>query len=152
MSEDIEYVDYEDEDMLPDIQRLVSQDLSEPYSIYTYRFFLHNWPSLCTCVYSTDPESGNRVMIATIVSKAELEGDILQGYIAMLAVDSRFRGQGIGSKLARINIDRMAEMGCQEIVLEAEVNFPASPCVRLAHFYICSFVPSPKDLFPRGKS
>ncbi|KAG7786961.1 hypothetical protein KL910_001303 [Ogataea haglerorum] len=28
------------------IRRLVDQHLSEPYSIYVYRFFLNNWPNL----------------------------------------------------------------------------------------------------------
>lgn len=29
---------------------LVDRDLSEPYSIFTYRYFLHNWPDLCFVV------------------------------------------------------------------------------------------------------
>ena len=33
----IEFVDYHDEGELPGIQRLVSKDLSEPYSVFTYR-------------------------------------------------------------------------------------------------------------------
>jgi N-alpha-acetyltransferase 30 len=119
---EIEYVDYIDETMMTDIQRLVSKDLSEPYSIYTYRYFLHGWPNLCICVYAKDPNCGERVMIGVIVSKAEHDGMVMQGYIAMLAVDSRFRGRGIGSKLVQLTIDRMVEVGCNEIVLETEVS------------------------------
>jgi len=44
---DIEYVVYESELQMPDIMRLITKDLSEPYSIYTYRYFIHNWPKLC---------------------------------------------------------------------------------------------------------
>ena len=33
--------------------RLMTKDLSEPYSIYTYRFFVHNWPELCILVRFT---------------------------------------------------------------------------------------------------
>ena len=101
---DIEYVDYTDESMLSDIQRLVAADLSEPYSIFTYRYFLHTWPNLCICVYAKTKSTQNiheRTMIGTIVSKAEFERDdsVLIGYIAMLAINSQFRRRGIGQKV-----------------------------------------------------
>lgn len=41
---------YESELQLPHIMRLMKADLSEPYSIYTYRYFIHNWPNLCFLV------------------------------------------------------------------------------------------------------
>ena len=44
------YVNYKDERQMPDIMRLIQKDLSEPYSIYTYRYFIHNWPNLCFLV------------------------------------------------------------------------------------------------------
>ena len=47
---DLEYVVYESELQMPDIMRLITKDLSEPYSIYTYRYFIHNWPRLCFLV------------------------------------------------------------------------------------------------------
>jgi hypothetical protein len=31
---------------LPAIMQLIGADLSEPYSIYTYRYFIHAWPEL----------------------------------------------------------------------------------------------------------
>ena len=46
----IRYVVYESEEQMPDIIRLITKDLSEPYSIYTYRYFIHNWPKLCLLV------------------------------------------------------------------------------------------------------
>lgn len=61
----LEYVDYTDESILADIQRLVAADLSEPYSVFTYRYFLHNWPKLCMCVYANhiDKKVGNTLAI-----------------------------------------------------------------------------------------
>ena len=47
---DIVYVVYGSEKQMPDIMRLITKDLSEPYSIYTYRYFIHNWPKLCFLV------------------------------------------------------------------------------------------------------
>jgi len=43
----IHYVSYESEYQMPSIMKLIQKDLSEPYSIYTYRYFIHNWPKLC---------------------------------------------------------------------------------------------------------
>lgn len=47
---DIQYVSYTSELQMPDIMKLIQKDLSEPYSIYTYRYFIHNWPKLCFLV------------------------------------------------------------------------------------------------------
>lgn len=52
-ADEIRYVAYESELQMPDIMRLIQKDLSEPYSIYTYRYFIHNWPKLCFLVSST---------------------------------------------------------------------------------------------------
>ena len=46
----IHYVHYQSELEMPNIMSLISKDLSEPYSIYTYRYFIHNWPDLCFLV------------------------------------------------------------------------------------------------------
>ena len=46
----IRYLVYRNEDDLPAIMELIGKDLSEPYSIYTYRYFIHNWPQLCFVV------------------------------------------------------------------------------------------------------
>lgn len=46
----VTFVPYESELQLPHIMRLMKADLSEPYSIYTYRYFIHNWPNLCFLV------------------------------------------------------------------------------------------------------
>lgn len=52
-SHGIRYVRYESELQMPWIMRLITKDLSEPYSIYTYRYFIHNWPQLCFLVSMT---------------------------------------------------------------------------------------------------
>lgn len=46
----VEYINYENELQMSAIMRLIQKDLSEPYSIYTYRYFIHNWPKLCFLV------------------------------------------------------------------------------------------------------
>lgn len=127
---DIVYADYTDESMLPDIQRLVSRDLSEPYSVYTYRYFLHNCPRFCICAYAKDnKDPSKRTMIATVVCKLEGEGEAMHGYMAMLAVDKEYRKRGIAKKLVTMVIDRMVEDGCREVMLEAEVGCTAIDAV-----------------------
>lgn len=48
----IEFIQYESELQMPMIMKIIQKDLSEPYSIYTYRYFIHNWPKLCFLVSS----------------------------------------------------------------------------------------------------
>jgi hypothetical protein len=43
----IEYRAYGAEHHLSEVMDLIGRDLSEPYSIYTYRYFIYNWPHLC---------------------------------------------------------------------------------------------------------
>ena len=50
------YVGYESELQMEAIMALITKDLSEPYSIYTYRYFIHNWPKLCFLVSLNDVE------------------------------------------------------------------------------------------------
>lgn len=50
----IDYVQYESELQMPMIMKLIQKDLSEPYSIYTYRYFIYNWPKLCFLVCATN--------------------------------------------------------------------------------------------------
>jgi N-alpha-acetyltransferase 30 len=50
---ELRYVQYEhglEEEYLPAIRSLISKDLSEPYSIYVYRYFLYQWGHLCFMV------------------------------------------------------------------------------------------------------
>lgn len=50
---ELKYVQYEhglEARYLPSIRALISKDLSEPYSIYVYRYFLCQWSHLCFLV------------------------------------------------------------------------------------------------------
>ena len=113
----IQYKMYTDENEMPAIRELIARDLSEPYSIYTYRYFINNWPHLCWLAYA-----GERI-VGVVVSKADNHrGKRLRGYIAMLAVDSEFRKRRIGTKLVSRTIRGMEKIGCDECVLEALIN------------------------------
>lgn len=46
----VQIVGYENENQMADIMGLITKELSEPYSIYTFRYFIHDWPRLCLLV------------------------------------------------------------------------------------------------------
>ncbi|XP_067939865.1 N-alpha-acetyltransferase 30-like isoform X1 [Watersipora subatra] len=114
----INYVRYESERQMPVIMSLISKDLSEPYSIYTYRYFIHNWPGLCYLA-----TEGSRT-VGAIVCKLDHHKRTMRkrGYIAMLAVDDSCRRKRIGSTLVGIAIDSMIAEQADEVVLETEVT------------------------------
>ncbi|TRY58368.1 hypothetical protein DNTS_034210 [Danionella cerebrum] len=115
--ESITYVRYESELQMPDIIRLITKDLSEPYSIYTYRYFIHNWPQLCFLAMV------EKDCVGAIVCKLDMHKKMFRrGYIAMLAVDSKFRRKGIGTNLVKKAIYAMVEGDCDEVVLETEIT------------------------------
>ncbi|EFA02442.1 N-alpha-acetyltransferase 30 [Tribolium castaneum] len=117
----IQYVQYESELQMPMIMKIIQKDLSEPYSIYTYRYFIHNWPKLCFLAMCEDN------CVGAIVCKLDAHRKVLKrGYIAMLAVDQNYRKLGIGSTLVRRAIQEMIVGDADEVVLETEVtNKPA---------------------------
>lgn len=93
------------------MRQLISKDLSEPYSIYVYRYFLYEWGDLCFLAMDEKDE-----MVGVVVSKLEPHlGGPLRGYIAMLAVREEYRGQGIATKLVRMAIDAMIERDADEV-------------------------------------
>jgi peptide alpha-N-acetyltransferase len=50
--EGLEFLGYSGESDLEQLMELIQQDLSEPYSVFTYRYFLGQWPDLATLVCS----------------------------------------------------------------------------------------------------
>lgn len=97
--------------LLPAIRSLISADLSEPYSIYVYRYFLYQWGDLCFLAFH-----GSSV-IGAVITKLEPHrgGPQLRGYIAMLAVQAQYRGLGIATKLVSMAIDAMTMRGADEV-------------------------------------
>jgi GNAT superfamily N-acetyltransferase len=90
-------------------------------------------------------------MIATIVCKLEGEGDAMQGYMAMLAVDKAYRKQGIGKKLVTMVIDRMVEDGCKEVMLETEVSAYCPTFIAIPHHWMYNVKISPTFRHPTSE-
>lgn len=137
----ISYKVYESELELPSIMKLIQKDLSEPYSIYTYRYFIHNWPKLCYLALYENK------CVGCIVCKLDIHRQMIKrGYIAMLAVDKDYRKLKIGTTLVQKAIRVMIANQADEVVLETEItNQPALKLYenlgfvrdkRLFHYYL----------------
>ncbi|KAI0370881.1 acyl-CoA N-acyltransferase [Pilatotrama ljubarskyi] len=117
------YRQYSGESELPHIMALVQHELSEPYVIYTYRYFLQQWPHLAFLAYpshSSDP-------VGVVVCKQSMHRDRTnRGYIAMLSVHKNWRKRGIASTLVRRTIEVMKKHGVEEVVLETEYDNSAA--------------------------
>ena len=82
---------------------MMKRDLSEPYPIYTYRYFVHQWPDLTFLVFYKGE------CIGTIVSKLDEHTKPIKGtdeksirkrgYVAMLSVEPEYRRIGLGKLL-----------------------------------------------------
>eukprot|EP00995_Heteronema_vittatum_P004062 NODE_1626_length_922_cov_257.088202_g1138_i0.p1 GENE.NODE_1626_length_922_cov_257.088202_g1138_i0~~NODE_1626_length_922_cov_257.088202_g1138_i0.p1 ORF type:complete len:225 (+),score=48.12 NODE_1626_length_922_cov_257.088202_g1138_i0:58-732(+) len=125
----VSYDQFKSEEQLPRIMEMMIADLSEPYSIFTYRYFINNWPDLCFLARVHDPtvEDPNPRIIGAIVCKLDYHKigtphQCIRGYLAMLAVEKEYRGNGIASALVCHAIDTMVRKNCDEVVLETEVT------------------------------
>ena len=68
---ELQYVQYShalEDQYLPAIRSLISKDLSEPYSIYVYRYFLYQWGHLCFMVCGTRYLAGPSTWVAADAS------------------------------------------------------------------------------------
>ena len=50
----IEFRTFESEEDLQTIIKMIERELSEPYPIYTYRYFVQKWPQLTMMAYKKD--------------------------------------------------------------------------------------------------
>ncbi|XP_062151735.1 N-alpha-acetyltransferase MAK3 [Alnus glutinosa] len=137
---EIEYASYGGEHHLPLIMSLVDQELSEPYSIFTYRYFVYLWPQLSFLAFHKGK------CVGTVVCKMGQHRNTFRGYIAMLVVIKPYRGRGIATELVSRSIKVMMESGCEEVTLEAEVTNKGALALygrlgfirakRLFHYYL----------------
>ena len=133
--ERIQFRCFQTEEDLLTVIGLIEKELSEPYPIYTYRYFVHKWPDLTIMAFLDGK------CIGCIVSKLEEQvkqywrTKKMRGYIAMLAVHPDYRRLGLGTyaftyslgrKLVKQSIDKMKEQGADEIVLETEITNQAA--------------------------
>lgn len=116
---EVQYRSYESELQMTEIMSLIQRDLSEPYSIYTYRYFIHNWPQLCFLALHQD-----KIVGAIVCKNGLYKNNIKRGYIAMLAVNENYRRKRIGSNLVKKAIIAMQQMEADEVSCRSSCLVP----------------------------
>jgi peptide alpha-N-acetyltransferase len=125
MADVLTYRTYKGEGDLPQLSALIAPSLSEPYSVFTYRFFVNNWPNLCLLGF--DPADPTGDAKAVIVGKIEPDAaKQMRGYIGMLAVHDSFRKKGVAKCLVKKLLTQMRLDGADVCVLETEVTNKAA--------------------------
>lgn len=145
---------------------LIESELSEPYIVYTYRYFVNQWPDLCFIAYdpssstTSSPSGGAEAKaVGCIVCKLDRHhkgSRLFRGYIAMISISPPHRGRRLAKKLVCKAIEEMVGKGAQEIVLETEADNKAALGLyerlgfvkekRLHRFYLNGKSPSPSFL------
>ncbi|EPY35975.1 peptide alpha-N-acetyltransferase [Angomonas deanei] len=108
---------------------LFTKELTEPYSSFTYQYFVFGWPDLCITAYGVQSDkkpdaSVKGEKVGAVVSRVTRKGPTkpLRGYLAMFAVVPSFRGFRLGSRLVTITVELMKAKGCDELYLETPVT------------------------------
>lgn len=111
------------------IVKLFTKELTEPYSSFTYQYFVFGWPDLCVTVYGVKAEKmpdssvvGERV--GAVVSRVSRKGPgmPLRGYVAMFAVVPEFRGFRLGARMVALTVELMRAKRCDEVYLETPTS------------------------------
>ena len=77
------------------VMDLIDSELSEPYSIFTYRYFLRNWPYLCQLAFLPETQE----CFGCIIGKMDRHRNgLMRGYIGMLTVKKKYRHLGVGTR------------------------------------------------------
>ncbi|GAA5940797.1 hypothetical protein JCM3775_004904 [Rhodotorula graminis] len=125
-ADSISYRAYQGEEDLEAITKLVDEELSEPYNLYTYRYFLDEWPHLCffacskgepigvvICKQEPHAKSSRSLPVESSVAGDEERGHeqarrpLMRGYLAMLSTTKAFRGRGVATHLLRLSLSVM---------------------------------------------
>ncbi|CAG9573912.1 conserved hypothetical protein [Leishmania major strain Friedlin] len=111
------------------IVNLFTAELTEPYSSFTYQYFVFGWPDLCITAFGVESETkpDNSVVgekVGAVVSRVTRKGAgmPLRGYVAMFAVVPKFRGYRLGSRLVSLTVELMRAKGCDEVYLETPTS------------------------------
>ena len=113
-TEPVEFMQYSGERHLQSMIDLISLDLSEPYSVFTYRYFIKNWPELCVLAHLRGE------CIGVVICKLDQHRESFRGYVGMLVVTKPHRNLKLGSALVARALRVMRAAGADECVLEVE--------------------------------
>jgi peptide alpha-N-acetyltransferase len=107
---------YAGEQEMATIMSLIDEELSEPYTVYTYRYFVNQWPQLCFLAYIGDGDERRAIGVVICKLDRHMKGNrYMRGYIGMLSVQPLHRGKGIATRLLRVALAELVNLGAQEV-------------------------------------
>jgi peptide alpha-N-acetyltransferase len=110
-----QFVPGEDEEtQMNTLMQIIDAELSEPYTVFTYRYFIKNWPELCVLAWL------NKECIGVVICKLDQHRESFRGYVGMLVVTKPHRDLKLGSSLVSRALGVMRQHGADECVLEVE--------------------------------
>ena len=112
---DVVFTNYKHEHECDEIKALMQTELSEPYSVFTFRHFCHGWPELTFLA-----KIGEKMIGACVGYTEDHKSGAFRGCIAMLAIEKEHRHRKLGTILSRLCLDKMQELGCEYCLLETE--------------------------------
>lgn len=131
----IVYRHYRDEEDLRTVQSLFAQELSEPYQLWTYRYFVEPWPMLtifaesngkivgcCMASIETRSRCTKLDKMAKNPGSSHTSGNSTykRGYIGMISVVDAYKRRKIGKRLYDVVLREMRGFGVEVISLETE--------------------------------
>ncbi len=112
------YTTFPGEELTSEVMDLMTKNLSEPYPIFTYRYFLDSFPDLCIMVFDKDIFIGGIIGSTEVTSKKKTKG-----YIAMIAIKDEYRGKKIARHIVNLFIKRIINhYKLNEIFIETEID------------------------------
>jgi N-alpha-acetyltransferase 30 len=112
LSQEVKLTAFSNEEELTWIAQVCRAELAEPYSVFTYYYFLKNWPELTVMAYVDNKPIG------CIIGSIDKENP-RKAYIAMLVVLKEYRRLKIGKQLFDDFVTRVKDR-VDKIVLETE--------------------------------
>ena len=88
---------YRDDRDLHDIRELFASEFSEPYQVWTYRFFAEQYPSLT--FFATHEDKIVACCMCMLQSEYKQR---VQGYIGMICVEDQWKRSKIGQHMAEL--------------------------------------------------
>ncbi|KAH0576394.1 N-alpha-acetyltransferase 30 [Spironucleus salmonicida] len=116
---EIFYRPYHSDADLHSIKNLFSKELSEPYQVWTYRYFAEQYQDLT--IFSEFEGQIVGCCMCMLQPECSKEGENkIQAYIGMISVIDQFKGKGVAQNLFKLIMQEFGKLNVTNIVLETE--------------------------------
>ncbi|CAL5983410.1 N-alpha-acetyltransferase_30 [Hexamita inflata] len=97
------------------IRELFASQFSEPYQVWTYRFFAEQYPDLTFFA-----EKEGQIIGCCMCMLQNEHKNRIQGYIGMICVEDQYKRLKIGQHLADLAFEEFAKLNTDVVILETE--------------------------------